>query len=76
MPKTAQQVRAEFVQRGETIKAWAEQKGYAVSTVRAVMSGQLAAKFGISHRIAVDLGMKDCPNTQGGTLVPRTEEAT
>lgn len=57
--KTKQQIKAVFAARGETFEAFADRKGYKVRTVYAVLNGQLKATRGISHKIAVDLGIKD-----------------
>lgn len=63
MPKTPRQAKAEFILRGETVKAWAERKGYPLSTVRAVLGGYIKGNYGIGHQIAVDLGLKDAPES-------------
>lgn len=62
MPKTRQQARAEFILRGETVKAWAARKGYPLPIVRAVLGGYVKGHYGLSHQIAVDLGLKDDPD--------------
>lgn len=56
--KTADQVKCDFIARGVTIAKWAEDHGYNYFTVCAVLNGALKGRYGISHRIAVDLGLK------------------
>lgn len=57
--KTKQQIKSDFAARGETFEHFAERKGYKVRTVYAVLNGQLKATRGVSHKIAIDLGLKD-----------------
>ena len=56
-----EQVRRQFEAEGLSIKEWAERRGYAPRTVYAVLQGDLQCRRGISHRIAVDLGLKPQP---------------
>ena len=44
---------------GLTAKAWAAANGYRPKTVYKVIRGELKAKYGIGHEIAVALGIKD-----------------
>jgi gp16 family phage-associated protein len=64
MTKTRRRLRKEFIARGESTAAWARERGYNVGTVNAVIDGRLKATRGVSHRIAVDLGLKPDPATQ------------
>lgn len=57
--KQKNQVKSEFALRGETISGWAERNGYSKRTVYAVLNGQVKGTRGITHEIAVKLGMKD-----------------
>ncbi len=57
-PVRRQAALASFDERGESVAAWAKDRGYNPQTVRKVLAGRLKAKRGISHRIAVDLGIK------------------
>jgi gp16 family phage-associated protein len=57
-----EQVREQFEAEGLSIKAWAEERGYSPRTVYAVLQGSLRCKRGVSHRIAVDLGLKAQPS--------------
>jgi gp16 family phage-associated protein len=55
--------------RGLTIASWAEKHGYSRRTVYHVLSGRLQGHFGITHNIAVRLGIKD------GEVNPANEPA-
>lgn len=63
-PKKA--VKERFEAHGEAIADWARRNGYKPRTVYAVLSGQLKAKRGMSHKIAVALGLKATPRGRGG----------
>lgn len=54
-------VKDRFEAEGISIAEWARNNGYQYRTVIAVLSGELKAKRGISHRIAVALGIKAKP---------------
>ena len=56
-----EQVIEQFEREGVSIKEWAERRGYSPRTVYAVLRGDLRCKRGISHRIAIDLGLKEVP---------------
>ncbi len=57
--KTAAEVKEDFIRRGITIANWAKEHGYRPYTVYRVLDGKLKGYYGISHRIAVDLGLKE-----------------
>ncbi len=57
--KTPDQVRAEFKASGLTIAAWAKAYGYPVASVYQVLKGDKQCRWGISHEIAVKLGLKE-----------------
>lgn len=57
-PLTPDQVKARFRARGQTLTAWALEHGYSRQTVYRVLNGQLKARFGEAHEIAVKLGLK------------------
>ena len=57
--KSRGDVLKEFSFKGDTIAAWAARHGYKKRTVYAVLAGQLKGNSGVSHRIAVELGLKD-----------------
>jgi gp16 family phage-associated protein len=54
-------VKDRFEAEGISIAEWARKNGYQYRTVIAVLSGELKAKRGVSHRIAVALGIKAKP---------------
>ncbi len=56
---TPSQVRADFHRRGQTLTAWAAERGYPRQAVYRVLAGQDKATYGRAHEIAVALGMKD-----------------
>jgi gp16 family phage-associated protein len=60
---TPDQVKAKFEAEGVSIAEWARARGYKLRTVYAVLSGRRKSQRGISHRIAVDLGLKSRPKT-------------
>lgn len=60
---TSEQVRAQFEAEGLTLKEWAQARGYCLSTVCAVLSGRTSGRRGVTHKIAVDLGLKPMPTT-------------
>lgn len=59
---TADQIKKQFRQRGETITGWAERHGYKRTAVYRVLNGQEKGFYGQAHEIAVKLGMKQAGN--------------
>ena len=59
--KTSDEVKADFLARGETLHAWATKNGFDSSEVYRVLNGQNKATKGNGHAIAVALGMKAKP---------------
>lgn len=59
---TPDERRALFLAEGQTVTEWAATHGYPRNKVYQVLGGQLRAKWGEAHRIAVDLGLKAKPN--------------
>ena len=59
--KTAEQVKQDFFNRGETVHAWALKNQFDPSEVYRVLNGQNKATKGNGHSIAVALGMKPKP---------------
>lgn len=59
--KTPDEVKAEFLRKGISIRAWAKANGFTVNLVYEILSGAVnrPCNSGQSHRIAVSLGMKD-----------------
>nr|WP_294863776.1 DNA-binding protein [uncultured Pseudogulbenkiania sp.] len=56
--KTPEQVRAEFDLRGVSISSWAKANGYPAALVYQVLRGNKPCRIGMSHEIAVKLGLK------------------
>lgn len=63
--KSVTEVRAEFEAEGISIRQWARDHGFSPRTVYAVLDGQTRNTRGVSHDIAVALGLKAKP---AGTL--------
>lgn len=61
MKNTPEEVRARFVAEGVSIWQWALSKGYSPRLVYAVLNGHRKATRGVTHRIAIDLGLKEEP---------------
>ena len=57
--KTAADVKQDFIRRGVTIANWAKEHGYNLRTVYSVLDGSLKGHYGIAHKIAVELGLKE-----------------
>jgi gp16 family phage-associated protein len=55
---TPEQVKQRFYAAGVTFTQWAKDRGYKRRDVYLVLNGQSKARFGKSHRIAVELGLK------------------
>jgi gp16 family phage-associated protein len=58
---TREQVRATFIAEGISIKEWAKTRGYHPIAVYRVIAGKVQCKRGVSHKIAVELGLKAAP---------------
>lgn len=58
MPDRKQEFKAQLERNGLSIADWARARDYNVRTVYAVLNGQVKARRGIGHRIAVDAGLK------------------
>jgi len=54
-----QQVRGAFERSGVPIAEWARARGYSVDLVYQVLEGRRRCLRGQSHKIAVELGLKD-----------------
>lgn len=54
-----EQVIQGFRRRGQTVSQWARANGFTPDQVRAVIYGKAKGNWGISHVIAVKLGLKD-----------------
>jgi gp16 family phage-associated protein len=62
-PVTPQQRKKQFVDRGESVTAWAAKHGFEgdLSAVYRVLNAQSPARRGKHHEIAVKLGIKPAP---------------
>lgn len=56
---TPQEVRADFLRKGQSIGSWADKHGFDRATVNQVLTGRNAATRGVGHKIAVMLGLKE-----------------
>ena len=59
MSKSKAEVRAELRAAGKTLPQWAEEHGFDVRNVRAVLYGHNKGHWGQAHKIAVALGLKE-----------------
>ena len=61
---TPQQRKQKFVDRGESVKGWAEANGFGeeLTAVYRVLNAQSPARRGKHHEIAVKLGLKPDPS--------------
>lgn len=57
-PLSPDQVRQQLRQRGQTLTAWAEERGFHRDAVYRVLNGKDKAHYGRAHEIAVALGLK------------------
>lgn len=55
---TPQQARAKLEYQGVSISEWARREGFSANTVYSVLRGGRKCRFGVSHKVAVRLGMK------------------
>lgn len=58
---TVQQVREQFKRNGITVAEWARENHFPAQLVREVLLGRAKGNWGLSHDIAVKLGLKDGP---------------
>lgn len=64
MTLTIKQRKAKFEADGISIRDWAHRHSFNPRTVYAVVNGQIKGKRGISHRIAIELGLKVRPRSE------------
>lgn len=57
--KTADEVKAEFDRKGQSIGEWARKHNVRAGTVYDVLSLRSTARRGTAHKVAVLLGMKE-----------------
>ena len=58
---TPQQVKADFLAKGIPVSQWADANGYRRSDVYRVLNGFTPCRRGLTHEIAVKLGIKPNP---------------
>lgn len=58
---TREEVKKQFVDRGETYTEWAARNGFKREDVYALLNGRTAGRRGNAHRLAVRLGLKSLP---------------
>jgi gp16 family phage-associated protein len=61
MATQAEKIKGRFGREGISIREWARARGYSWRTVYAVLNGELKGNRGLSHQIAVELGLKAEP---------------
>ncbi|MFZ5659171.1 MAG: DNA-binding protein [Pseudomonadota bacterium] len=59
MPRTKEEVLAEFQRKGIAVAAWATAHGFNTNLVWEVLAGRKKGVRGQSHKIAVMLGLKE-----------------
>ena len=57
--RTPEEVQADFARKGISYSAWATARGYNCNLVIEVINGKRKCLRGQSHKIAVELGIKD-----------------
>lgn len=61
MSKTVDEVKKTMRDNGLSLPEWAKTHGFPVRSVRAVLYGHNKGNYGMSHKIAVALGLKAAP---------------
>lgn len=61
MLATKDELLAAFEAEGVSVREWAISRGYKPATVYRVISGKSKCTRGVTHRIAVELGLKNEP---------------
>jgi len=57
--RTAEEARRDLERQGIPIAAWARANGFPVRAVHEVLRGRYKGRYGMSHDIAVALGLKE-----------------
>lgn len=55
---TGEEAKRKLREQGITLKEWADARGYPYYLVSRVICGTIKGNFGLSHKVAVELGMK------------------
>lgn len=56
---TRKEARESLIYRGKSITQWAEEHGFTVDQVRDVLRKDRPCRIGVSHKVAVLMGIKD-----------------
>lgn len=56
---TPEQFKQDLLAKGQTISQWARDHGYTPRQASLVLNGQVKGRYGISHEIAVNMGLKE-----------------
>lgn len=67
MAKSIEEVKKEFFDKGITVKDWAKEHGFNPDIVYKIFHNNRVPIRGISHKIAVKLGIKDAPKEEDHT---------
>lgn len=62
--RTLDEIREWFLEQGQAVSSWAQEHGYKTQQVYAVISGRAQGRRGVSHEIAVELGLKAPPRAE------------
>ena len=60
---TGEEVKRKLREQGITLKEWANARGHPYYLVSRVICGTIKGNFGLSHQVAVELGMKPASGT-------------
>lgn len=58
-PQAVAQAKARLTAKGMTYAQWADDHGFSRRLVYEILAGRRACRRGVSHRVAVALGLKD-----------------
>lgn len=73
--KTLSDVRSAFIDRGESVAAWARTRGFDPNLVYQVLNGHCQGRRGVSHCIALALGLKKSSSADRSDGPSMTTEA-
>ena len=73
LQQRARAMRDRFEASGTNISEWARDRGFSVSLVQSVLSGNRACRRGESHRIALALGLKEIVAPPGSEAARRDD---
>lgn len=72
---SSEQAKERIRAKGITVAQWAEQRGFERQHVYNVLNNRAKGRFGYAHEIAIALGMKAKPSTDGFGANTQTAEA-